>query len=273
MDNNVKIALVQFQSKLNCPDENMEKACGMIAQAASQGAKIVCFPELFSTGYNLDIVGPKLPETAERLDGPRIAKLCQAAKENGCYVIAPVATEREVKGVYFNSAVLIDDEGHVVGCYDKHHLYSLERFHFRMGNDIPVFDTKYGKIGIMICYDAGFPEVARLLMLQGAEVIFMPSAWRVQDKDIWDINVAQRALENLCYVAAVNRFGQEVETYLFGGTKVANSRGTTVAECTGEKEEIVYADLDLASTAKNRQEIDYLKDRRPDSYQLIAKKL
>ena len=153
MDNNVKIALVQFQSKLNCPDENMEKACGMIAQAASQGAKIVCFPELFSTGYNLDIVGPKLPETAERLDGPRIAKLCQAAKENGCYVIAPVATEREVKGVYFNSAVLIDDEGHVAGCYDKHHLYSLERFHFRMGNDIPVFDTKYGKIGIMICYD------------------------------------------------------------------------------------------------------------------------
>ena len=273
MDNNVKIALVQFQSKLNCPDENMEKACGMIAQAASQGAKIVCFPELFSTGYNLDIVGPRLPETAERLDGPRIAKLCQAAKENGCYAIAPVATEREVKGVYFNSAVLIDDEGHVAGCYDKHHLYSLERFHFRMGNDIPVFDTKYGKIGIMICYDAGFPEVARLLMLQGAEVIFMPSAWRVQDKDIWDINVAQRALENLCYVAAVNRFGQEGETYLFGGTKVANSRGTTVAECTGEKEEIVYADLDLASTAKNRQEIDYLKDRRPDSYQLIAKKL
>lgn len=221
MDNNVKIALVQFQSKLNCPDENVEKACGMIAQAASQGAKIVCFPELFSTGYNLDIVGPRLPETAERLDGPRIAKLCQAAKENGCYVIAPVATEREVKGVYFNSAVLIDDEGHVAGCYDKHHLYSLERFHFRMGNDIPVFDTKYGKIGIMICYDAGFPEVARLLMLQGAEVIFMPSAWRVQDKDIWDINVAQRALENLCYVAAVNRFGQEGETYLFGGTKVA----------------------------------------------------
>ena len=108
MDNNVKIALVQFQSKLNCPDENVEKACGMIAQAASQGAKIVCFPELFSTGYNLDIVGPRLPETAERLDGPRIAKLCQAAKENGCYVIAPVATEREVKGVYFNSAVLID---------------------------------------------------------------------------------------------------------------------------------------------------------------------
>ena len=81
-------------------------------------------------------MGPRLPETAERLDGPRIAKLCQAAKENGCYVIAPVATEREVKGVYFNSAVLIDDEGHVAGCYDKHHLYSLERFHFRMGNDI-----------------------------------------------------------------------------------------------------------------------------------------
>ena len=81
MDNNVKIALVQFQSKLNCPDENVEKACGMIAQAASPGAKIVCFPELFSTGYNLDIVGPRLPEIAERLDGPRIAKLCQAAKE------------------------------------------------------------------------------------------------------------------------------------------------------------------------------------------------
>lgn len=100
----------------------------------------------------------------------------------------------------------------------------------------------------------------------------MPSAWRVQDKDIW-VSMWHKELWRTCYVAAVNRFGQEGETYLFGGTKVANSRGTTVAECTGEKEEIVYADLDLASTAKNRQEIDYLKDRRPDSYQLIAKKL
>lgn len=267
----VRIALVQYESTLNQPAHNAERACAFIQEAAENGAKIVCFPELFSTGYNLELVGPQLPHTGETLTGPTISLLRQAAAKNHCYVIAPIALEREIPGVLYNSAVLIDDDGQVVGVYDKHHLWALERFYFSSGNEIPVFETKYGRIGIMICYDAGFPETARILALQGAEIIFMPSAWRVQDWDMWNLNIPQRGLENSLYIAAVNRYGHEGELYMYGDSKVADWRGRIIAQSTGEQEEIVYANLDLEELRQARMDIPYLKDRRPESYDLLSK--
>ncbi|MBS5130643.1 MAG: hypothetical protein KHZ01_09225 [Lachnospiraceae bacterium] len=133
-----------------------------------------------------------------------------------------------------------------------------------------MFDTKYGKIGVMICYDAGFPETARVLTLKGAELIFMPSAWRIQDWDMWNLNIPQRALENTLYVAGVNRFGHEDDLYMFGNSKVADWRGRIIAESKEEKEEIVYAEIDLDQLTKARLDIHYLKDRRPDSYKLLS---
>ena len=120
------------------------------------------------------------------------------------------------------------------------------------------------------CYDAGFPEVARILALKGAELIFMPSAWRVQDWDMWNLNIPQRALENTLFVAGVNRFGHEGDLYMFGNSKVADWRGRIIAESKEEKEEILYADIDLKQLTKARLDIHYLKDRRPDSYKMLS---
>ena len=270
MERQFKIALVQYQSVLGDLQKNADRAVEMVREAAAKGAKIVCFPEMFNTGYNFQLIGDGFHNCGETIDGHTITRLQKVAKECACYVIAPITLEKKVKGVFYNAAVVIDDEGVVLGDYSKHHLWAAERYYFHAGEDIPVFDTKYGKIGVMICYDAGFPETARALTLKGAELIFMPSAWRIQDWDMWNLNIPQRALENTLYVAGVNRFGHEDDLYMFGNSKVADWRGRIIAESKEEKEEIVYAEIDLDQLTKARLDIHYLKDRRPDSYKLLS---
>lgn len=270
MERQFKIALVQYQSVLGDLQKNVDRAVEMVREAAAKGAKIVCFPEMFNTGYNFQLIGDGFHNCGETIDGHTITRLQKVAKECACYVIAPITLEKKVKGVFYNAAVVIDDEGVVLGDYSKHHLWAAERYYFHAGEDIPVFDTKYGKIGVMICYDAGFPETARVLTLKGAELIFMPSAWRIQDWDMWNLNIPQRALENTLYVAGVNRFGHEDDLYMFGNSKVADWRGRIIAESKEEKEEIVYAEIDLDQLTKARLDIHYLKDRRPDSYKLLS---
>lgn len=270
MERQFKIALVQYQSVLGDLQKNAGRAVEMVREAAAKGAKIVCFPEMFNTGYNFQLIGDGFHNCGETIDGHTITRLQKVAKECACYVIAPITLEKKVKGVFYNAAVVIDDEGVVLGDYSKHHLWAAERYYFHAGEDIPVFDTKYGKIGVMICYDAGFPETARVLTLKGAELIFMPSAWRIQDWDMWNLNIPQRALENTLYVAGVNRFGHEDDLYMFGNSKVADWRGRIIAESKEEKEEIVYAEIDLDQLTKARLDIHYLKDRRPDSYKLLS---
>ncbi|MFR1611712.1 MAG: nitrilase-related carbon-nitrogen hydrolase [Lachnospiraceae bacterium] len=270
MERQFKIALVQYQSVLGDLQKNADRAVEMVRESAAKGAKIVCFPEMFNTGYNFQLIGDGFHNCGETIDGHTITRLQKVAKECACYVIAPITLEKKVKGVFYNAAVVIDDEGVVLGDYSKHHLWAAERYYFHAGEDIPVFDTKYGKIGVMICYDAGFPETARILTLKGAELIFMPSAWRIQDWDMWNLNIPQRALENTLYVAGVNRFGNEDDLYMFGNSKVADWRGRIIAESKEEKEEIVYAEIDLDQLTKARLDIHYLKDRRPDSYKLLS---
>lgn len=270
MERQFKIALVQYQSVLGDLQKNADRAVEMVREAAAKGAKIVCFPEMFNTGYNFQLIGDGFHNCGETIDGHTITRLQKVAKECACYVIAPITLEKKVKGVFYNAAVVIDDEGVVLGDYSKHHLWAAERYYFHAGEDIPVFDTKYGKIGVMICYDAGFPETSRVLTLKGAELIFMPSAWRIQDWDMWNLNIPQRALENTLYVAGVNRFGHEDDLYMFGNSKVADWRGRIIAESKEEKEEIVYAEIDLDQLTKARLDIHYLKDRRPDSYKLLS---
>lgn len=270
MERQFKIAVVQYQSVLGDLQKNADRAVEMVREAAAKGAKIVCFPEMFNTGYNFQLIGDGFHNCGETIDGHTITRLQKVAKECACYVIAPITLEKKVKGVFYNAAVVIDDEGVVLGDYSKHHLWAAERYYFHAGEDIPVFDTKYGKIGVMICYDAGFPETARVLTLKGAELIFMPSAWRIQDWDMWNLNIPQRALENTLYVAGVNRFGHEDDLYMFGNSKVADWRGRIIAESKEEKEEIVYAEIDLDQLTKARLDIHYLKDRRPDSYKLLS---
>lgn len=262
-----KITLAQFESKLCDPPANVVKAIPMIRQAGLDGSDMIMFPEMFTTGYELSIVGPRITELAEPVNGPTITALREAAKQAGVYVVAPIVLYHDdLPGVPFNSAVLIDREGNVAGVYDKQHLWALERFYFRGGNGTPVFQTDFGTIGIMICYDMGYPEVARMLALQGAQIVLCPSAWCEPDHDVWDINVPARALENTVFLCAVNRYGREQDLYMGGHSKVCDPRGRVVAELPDEGEGVLNVEIDLADVVSSRQTSPYLRDRRPELY-------
>lgn len=149
---------------------------------------------------------------------------------------------------------------------------ALDRLYFREGSDYPVFDTKYGKFGIAIYYDVGFPESIRSLCLNGAEMVFIPAAWRIQDLDMWRLNLPQRALENILFTVGVNRVGYEEKLHLFGESKVCNPRGHVIAELPQDKECVEVVTIDLDDVRKYRTEISYLRDRRPSMYEnLVAK--
>lgn len=264
-----KLALIQFESKMCDPAYNVARACEMIAEAGAQGADMVVLPELFSTGYQLDIVGPRVVELAETIEGPTVNALCEAARTAGCYVVAGLALTYELTDVAYNSSVFIDRGGNIMGTYDKQHLWALERFYFRSGFETPVFDTDFGRVGVMICYDMGYPEVARMLSVQGADLIVCPSAWCEQDMDVWNINAPARALENTVFLAAVNRFGDEDGLVMPGQTMVCNPRGHIVSKLEEEAEGILYAGIDLSSIGEFRANSPYLRDRRPDLYDLV----
>lgn len=263
------VALVQFESVLCEPVANTEKACRMIVEAGAQGADLVVLPELFSTGYQLNIVGPRIAELAEPADGPTVTALCAAAREAKCYVVAGLALTYDLTGVAYNSAVCIDRGGNLMGTYDKQHLWALERFYFRSGCDSPVFETDFGRVGVMICYDMGYPEVARMLALQGADLVVCPSAWCAEDMDVWDVNAPARALENTVFLAAVNRYGEEDGLVMPGNSLVCNPRGHVVARLEEEAEGVLHTTIDLGQIADFRERSPYLRDRRPDLYDLV----
>lgn len=266
----VKIALIQFGGVLADTRANTQHAVELCTDAAKQGAGIICLPELFSTGYNLRLIGDKIPYLAQRLDGETITALRKVSKEYSCCIIAPIALEKDIPGVVYNSAVVMED-GEILGVYDKNHLWAMERFFFRPGESYPVFDTKYGRIAVMICYDMGFPEVARILTLKGAEIIFCPSAWTILDRDMWNLNIPQRALENNLFVAGINRYGQEGDDlYMEGATKVCGPRGKIIGEIKEEKEATLFAELDMKEIIELRAKSMYLQCRRPDQYKLLV---
>lgn len=269
MSRKVNIGIIQMESKLGDVKHNVNKAVKYIKEAAEKGANIVCLPELFTTGYNLEILKDRIVELGLEYYDFIMEELSKAAKENKVYVIGGFGEKRDLEGILYNSAVLFDDNGEVVGSFAKSHLWALERFYFREGNEYPVFETKYGKIGIMICYDAGFPESCRSLCLNGAEIVFIPSAWRIQDEDMWDLNNSQRALENILFTVGVNRVGMEENLHLFGKSKICNPRGTIIAELPKDKESIVVKSIDLEDIDKFRNTITYLKDRKPSIYNRV----
>ena len=230
----VTIGLIQLETRLGDKEYNLALAQEKVREAAAQGAKIICLPELFVTGYNLGVFGDKLYDMAEGLSGPTITALRAQAKELGVYIIAPIALQVYTTRPLNNAAVLIDDEGEVQGVYSKNHLFGGECDYFTRTGEYPVFETKYGRIGIMICADNNHPEPARILALKGAQIVFMPAAWRVQEADIWPLLIRCHALENNVFVAAANMYCKMDDLFLFGHSMVASPRGEVVEELTQE---------------------------------------
>lgn len=232
---NYKIALIQMDCTLLDVPANLDKAERMIRQAAAQGSKLICLPEVFNVGY----LGSRIPDMmrlAEPEDGPSLTRMRALAKELGVHLLAPILFST-LDGVE-NTAFLLDDQGDILGHYSKTHPVGDERTYLHRGSCYPVFDTKLGRLGIVICYDACFPETTRLLTLAGAEVVLVPAAWRASFyfKEWWDIDLASCALDNLVYVAAVNRCGPSGEEIFAGKSQLRSPLGVSLCACGVEDE-------------------------------------
>ncbi len=266
-----KIAMVQMDCGLFQVSSNLEKAEQRIREAAANGAALVCLPEVFNVGY----LGNRIPEMAamaEKEDGVSLTRMKALAKELGIFILSPILFETEA-GVE-NTAFLIDDGGNILGHYSKTHPVGDERTYLHRGNQYPVFDTKLGKIGIVICYDACFPETVRLLTLNGAEVVLVPAAWRASFyfKEWWDLNLACRALDDLVYVAAVNRCGPSGDEIFAGKSQIIGPVGDVQDSCGVSEEAILYGTIDLERVAKEREFNTVLIDRHPEDYLPLSEK-
>lgn len=267
-----KIAMVQMDCEFLNVTANVEKALGFIEDAAKNGAKLIVLPEGFNTGYlgtrTLDMM-----EKAETLEGMSITAIRKKAKELKVHIIAPIIYKNPENKVE-NTAVFIDDEGEILGHYSKTHPVGDERKYLQRGTKYPVFETKLGRIGIVICYDACFPETTRILALNGAEIVIVPAAWRASHyfKEWWDLNLACRALDNLVYVAAVNRCGESGEEIFAGKSQIIDPIGKVITACEVEEEKIIYADIDIDKVYKEREFNTVLIDRHIEDYGIISQK-
>jgi predicted amidohydrolase len=272
----VRIALVQIDCVTGDVQQNLEKIRIFVQEAAQQRADIICISELCLTGYNMFAIGRQYFDLAQPVPGPVCEELAEAAARARAYVIVGLPLRGEVPGIIYNGGVVLSPEGEVVGRFGKTHPWSLEKLYFSPADWYSVVDTSAGRIGCMVCYDIAFPEVTRIMALRGAQIVFCPSAWRVEDDYIWFLSARARALENNVYLVAVNQVGIEPDTFgpgsatnLFGHSLVVNPRGDIVAEG-DEREGVIVVSVDLDEVASQRSETTFLKDRRPEIYAEIA---
>ena len=245
-----------------------------LRQAAAQGAQVICFQELFYGPYFCQVQDAAYYDYAESVPGPTTERFAALAAEHGMVVVLPVY-EQEQPGVLYNTAAVIDADGTYLGKYRKTHIPHVggfwEKFYFRPGNlGYPVFDTAVGRVGVYICYDRHFPEGWRALGLNGAEIVFNPSATsRGLSNYLWKVEQTAAAVANEYYVGTINRVGVEDlgDDDFYGTSYFADPEGRPVGEfASDEKAEVVVRDLDmdLLTTVRNRWQ--FYRDRRPDTY-------
>jgi beta-ureidopropionase len=269
----VRAALVQ--AKWTGDKESMiSSSLALAREAASQGAQILCFQELFYGPYFCQVQEPEYYSYAEPVPGPTTEKMVELARQAQMVVIAPIY-EEEQPGVYYNTALVIDSDGRLLGKYRKSHIPQVrgfwEKYYFRPGNlGYPVFETSVCKVGVYICYDRHFPEGWRALGLAGAEVVFNPSATsRGLSAYLWDLEQPAAAVANEYFVGAINRVGVEPlgDNDYYGSSYFVDPRGQKVGDVASDSDdEVVVRDLDLDMIAEVRQLWAFYRDRRPDSY-------
>ncbi|WP_104083493.1 nitrilase-related carbon-nitrogen hydrolase [Cryobacterium sp. Y11] len=255
---------------------------GFVRTAAAQGVQVICFQELFHGPYFGIVQDAKYYDYAQSVPGPIVERFQKLAAEYNMVIVVPVY-EEEQPGVLYNTAAVIDADGSYLGKYRKHHIPHLpqfwEKFYFRPGNtDYPVFETKYGKIGVYICYDRHFPEGWRALGLNGAEIVFNPSATKPGlSNRLWELEQPAAAVANQYYVGANNRIGNEQDEFgdeavtFYGSSYFVDPTGNYVgAIASTDTEEIVVRDLDLGVIREVRRDWQFYRDRRPDSYEPLV---
>lgn len=259
----------------------IEKHLPLIRQAAENGAKVCCLQEIFYGPYFCAEQHARWYQTAEAIpDGPTVKLMQDLARKHEMVMVVPIY-EQEMTGLYYNTAFVVDERGEYLGRYRKHHIPHChpgfwEKFYFTPGNlGYPVFQTRFGKIGVYICYDRHFPEGARELGLNGAEIVFNPSATVAGLSEyLWKLEQPAHAVANQYFVGAINRVGREAPWNIgefYGQSYFCDPRGQFMKVATRDRDEVVIADLDLDMIQEVRNVWQFYRDRRPESYTRIAK--
>ncbi len=282
----VSIALIQTGSE---PSKNavVEKTIPLIREAANSGAKIICLQELFHTPYFCVEQDTAQFGLAETIPGPTTERLATLTKDLGIYLIAPLF-ESVHDSVFYNTSVVLGPEGEIVSKYRKMHIPQdpgfEEKFFFSPGDlGWPVFETPWGKMGVLICWDQWYPEAARMMALRGARVIFYPTAigrldseserLGYQQHQAWETVQRGHGVANGCYIAACNRVGREGDTHFWGQSFVSDFYGSIYAKGSQSQEQVVIANLDFEAQDEFRRIWPFFRDRRIDAYGDITKRV
>jgi N-carbamoylputrescine amidase len=285
-----EIGVIQMRCSED-PSENLESAVALIRDAAAQGAQIICLPELFKTVYFCQEENHKYFQHAEPIPGPTTERLSALAKELQVVIVASLF-ERRAAGLYHNTAAVIDADGSLLGIYRKMHIpddpFFYEKFYFTPGDlGFRSWQTKYARVGVLVCWDQWYPEAARLTALSGAEIIFYPTAigWLPPEKaefgerqhSSWETVQRGHAIANGCYVAVPNRVGHEAPAggeglEFWGRSFVADPAGQILTRANSEKPEVLIASIDLKALETQRTHWPFLRDRRIEAYAELTKR-
>jgi beta-ureidopropionase len=287
----VKAGLVQCRNALNEPGEGMERIrqaaidthLPLIEEAAKQRVQILCLQELWLGPYFPAEQHPRWFDGAEPVPSGPTTKLMQEIAQKYSMVLVVPLMEEAMTGVYYNTAVVIDADGLYLGKYRKHHLPQCapgfwEKFYFKPGNQgYPVFQTQYAKVGVYICYDRHFPEGARILGLNGAEIVFNPSATVAGLAEyLWELEQPAHAVANQYFVGAINRVGTEPPWNIgefYGRSYFCNPKGQIIKQASRDKDELLVAELDLDEILEVRKVWQFYRDRRPETYDELVELL
>jgi len=263
-----KIALAQIKIEQKNIEKNCKKIFERIEEAAKENVDIICFPELATIGYT--ITTDELQNLPEDFNNTFIEKLQEKAKLFKIHILVGYLESKTTKKSrdFYNSCIFIDDDGKILANTRKVYLWKKEKTKFKAGNKFVVKNTKFGKIGILLCYDLEFPEPARIECLKGAEIIFVPSLWSFNAENRWHIVLAANSLFNLLFIAGCNTVGDSC----CGKSKIVEPDGTTLIEASGTKEELLLATIDLAKLDEIRAKIPYLMDFKSDTFSIEALK-
>lgn len=279
----IQIGIIQTSCTRD-KEENTKQTVNLIRKAAEKNAQIICLQELFNTLYFCIEEDYNQFSLAEKQSGNTIKLLIDLCKELKIVLIVPYFEERTA-GLYHNSAIVIDTDGSVLGNYRKQHIPDdpgyFEKFYFTPGDGgYQSFQTQYGQVGVLICWDQWFPEAARLTALEGAEILFYPTAigWPVEQDDklnrkeyeAWQTMMRSHAIANGIHVVAVNRVGIEADNQFWGGSFVADPFGEIIFKASYQEETVQVVPIDLNQTEYYRQRWPFLRDRRIDTYQNIT---
>jgi beta-ureidopropionase len=262
-------------------DAMFEKHLPFIEEAGKKGVQILGLQEVFNGPYFCPSQDPRWYDLAEEVPGPTVERLSKYAEKHRMTLVIPVY-EREMAGVYYNTAAVVDADGKYLGKYRKTHIPHTsgfwEKYFFKPGNlGYPTFKTRYARIGVYICYDRHFPEGARALGLHGAEIVFNPSATVAGlSQYLWKLEQPAHAVANGYFVAASNRVGSEAPWNIgrfYGSSYFCDPRGQTLAQGSEDQDELVVATLDLDMIEEVRRTWQFFRDRRPDAYQDLVREL